>query len=119
MSEPSLTENAAEVAYVDETQSNTAQLVYLLQALGFFLGITFIAGVVINYVKRGDITDSVVADHFTWQIRTFWWSLLWALLGMILMVVVVGYFIMLANGIWVIYRIAKGWMRLREKKPAY
>lgn len=119
MSEPTLSEKTAETASVDESQSNTAQLVYLLQALGLFLGITFIAGVVVNYVKRSDITDPVVASHFTWQIRTFWWSVLWGVLGMILLVVVVGYFIILANGIWVIYRIVKGWMRLREKKTMY
>lgn len=94
-----------------------ATIVYLLQALSFLVGITAIAGVIINYIKRDDVRGTVAESHFNWQIKTFWWSLAWAVLGMISLSIFIGAFILLANTIWVIYRIIKGWLRLNDNKP--
>jgi uncharacterized membrane protein len=58
-------------------------------------------------------------SHFLWQIRTFWYGLLWGVIGMLLLVLVVGYFILIANTIWLLYRIIKGWLRLSEGKEMY
>ena len=91
-------------------------VVYALQALGFFNGITWIAAVIINYVKREDVAGTWLESHFRWQIRTFWFGLLWALLGVILFVLIVGWFILAADAIWIIYRIVKGWLRLSENR---
>ena len=102
-----------------EEQAKFAHIVYLLQAIGFFVGITFIAGVVLNYIKKGDISDLMVASHFRWQIRTFWFSLLWAVIGTVLSIVVVGLVVLLINAVWVLYRLIKGWLRLNEQKPMY
>jgi uncharacterized membrane protein len=92
-------------------------VVYALQALGFFNGITWIAAVIINYVKREDVAGTWLESHFRWQIRTFWFGLLWALLGVILFVLIVGWFILAADAIWIIYRIVKGWLNLSENRP--
>jgi uncharacterized membrane protein len=101
----------------DEQQLKTvATIVYALQAAGFFLGITWIAAVIIDYVKKDDATGSWLASHYRWQIRTFWWGLLWGVLGGILALVVVGFLILAADAIWIIYRIAKGWLRLAENR---
>jgi uncharacterized membrane protein len=62
------------VVPADEKQ--LAMVVYGLQALSCFIGITFFIGVIINYVKRGELTSHVAKSHFSWQIRTFWWSIL-------------------------------------------
>jgi uncharacterized membrane protein len=94
-----------------------ATIVYVLQALGFFNGITWIAAVIINYVKREDVAGTWLESHFRWQIRTFWFGLLWALLGVILFVLIVGWFILAADAIWIIYRIVKGWLNLSENRP--
>jgi uncharacterized membrane protein len=94
-----------------------ATVVYALQALGFFNGITWIAAVIINYVKREDVAGTWLESHFRWQIRTFWFGLLWALLGVILFVLIVGWFILAADAIWIIYRIVKGWLNLSENRP--
>ncbi len=93
----------------------TATLVYALYALSFIFGITYIAGVIVAYIKRDDAHGSYVQSHFSYQIRTFWWSFLWAVIGIATIIVYVGALILLANGIWVIYRIIKGWMRLSER----
>lgn len=96
-----------------------ATVVYALQASSFILGITWIVAVIINYVKKDDVRGTWLESHFKWQIRTFWFSLLWAVVGVMLLFVVVGYIVLLANAIWMIYRIVKGWLRLADRKEMY
>ena len=96
-----------------------ATVVYALQAAGFFVGITWIVAVVLDYVKKDDAQGTWLESHFRWQIRTFWFGLLWGVLGAILLLVLVGYFVLLADAIWIIYRIVKGWLNLSEEKPLY
>ncbi len=91
--------------------------VYALQAAGFFVGLTWIVAVVMNYVKRDDVRGTWLESHFDWQIRTFWWGLLWAVVGGILTLVVVGIAVLFADAVWIIYRIVKGWLNLAENKP--
>jgi uncharacterized membrane protein len=98
---------------------NITTVVYALQAAGFLLGITWIVGVVVNYVKLEDVAGTWLASHFRWQIRTFWFGLLWGVLGAILVVVVIGVVVLIADCIWIIYRIVKGWLRLNDRKEMY
>jgi uncharacterized membrane protein len=101
----------------DESQLKTvATVVYALQAAGFFLGITWIAAVIIDYVKKDDAAGTWLASHYSWQIRTFWWGLLWGVIGGILVLVFVGFLVLAADAIWIIYRIVKGWLRLSENR---
>ncbi len=95
------------------------QLVYALQAASFLVGFSAIAAVIVNYVKREDVAGTLFESHFRWQIRTFWWSLLWGVIGALLFVVVIGIAILAADAIWFLYRIIKGWLRLSEGKPMY
>lgn len=94
-------------------------LVYALQAVGLFVGITWLVAVVINYVKRDDMAGTWQASHFRWQIRTFWFSLLWSVIGAVTSVVLIGYVVLCANLIWTIYRIVKGWLFLADGKEMY
>lgn len=97
---------------------NLAVVVYILQALSFFLGgITALVGVIINYVKMDDVRNTWIEQHFQWQIRTFWIGLLWTVIGVVTTFVVVGWFILLGIAIWIIYRIVKGALALNEGKP--
>jgi len=96
-----------------------AMVVYALQALALFVGLTAIVAIIINYVKQADVRDTWVHSHFRWQIRTFWFSVLWTLIGLALMVIAVGYLVLFANAVWVIYRIVKGWLRLVDNQPMY
>ncbi|MBK8062818.1 MAG: hypothetical protein IPK29_01050 [Betaproteobacteria bacterium] len=94
-------------------------VVYALQAASFVLGITAIIAVVLNYVKRDDVRGTWLESHFRWQIRTFWFGMLWGAIGAVLMLVIVGWFVLVADGIWIIYRIVKGWLDLYDGKPMY
>jgi uncharacterized membrane protein len=102
----------------DEKSLKTlTMVVYALQAVGFIVAITWLVAVVINYVKKEEVAGSWLESHFRWQIRTFWFGLLWGAVGALLLLVVVGYLVWVAAGIWVIYRIVKGWLYLNDGKP--
>ncbi len=92
-------------------------VVYALQALSFAFGVTALVGLIINYVKRDDVAGTVYESHFDWQIRTFWWGLLWAVVGVILAVLLVGFAVMFVAWVWAVYRVVKGWLKLTEGKP--
>jgi uncharacterized membrane protein len=99
---------------VIQKNRNVALVVYVLYALSFLYGITMIAGVVIAYVKRDDVKGTWLESHFRWQIATFWWGLLFAIIGLILAFFLIGFFILFAVWIWMIYRVVKGWLRLND-----
>jgi uncharacterized membrane protein len=92
-------------------------VVYALQAAGFLAGITWIVAVVIDYVKRDEAKGTWLESHFSWQIRTFWWGLLWGAIGVITFVIIIGWLILIADAIWIVYRIVKGWLYLNDGKP--
>jgi uncharacterized membrane protein len=94
-------------------------LIYALQAASFIFGITLIAAIIINYIKKEDVRTTWLASHFRWQIRTFWFSLLWGGIGLITALLGIGFIILAIDAVWLIYRIAKGWLRLSEEKQMY
>jgi uncharacterized membrane protein len=92
-------------------------VVYALQALSFLWGVTGIIGIVISYVKRDDAKGTLYESHFDWQIRTFWWWLLWSVIGAVTVWLLIGFAILFAAWVWAIYRVVKGWLKLNEGKP--
>ena len=94
-------------------------VIYALYAASLLVGITCLIAIVMNYVKKEDVAGTFLESHFRWQIRTFWFSLLWGFLGVITFIIIIGWFILIAGLIWFIYRIVKGWLRLNENKPMY
>ncbi|OIQ00392.1 MAG: hypothetical protein AUK35_03500 [Zetaproteobacteria bacterium CG2_30_46_52] len=94
-------------------------IVYGLQAAALLIPFTMIAGVIMNYVKIDDVKGTWLESHFRWQMRTFWFALLWFVVGVLTVVVLIGYFILVANAVWVIYRMIKGWIFLSEGKAIY
>lgn len=94
-------------------------VVYALQAAAYFTGLTALVGVIVNYVKLDDVRGTWLESHFRWQIRTFWFALLWFVLGALSWIVFVGMIVVGATAIWVIYRIVKGWLNLYENRPMY
>ena len=115
----------------------TTHVIYGLHTLSVVIGITSAAtivgafvfelpsiiAVIINYAKRRDVRGTVLESHFRWQIRTFWFALLWIVLGVFLFVSLIGIPIAIVlfffAGIWVIYRVARGWLALSDLRPMY
>ena len=103
----------------EKSAKNVTTIIYALYAASFLIGITAIVAIVMNYIKKEDVAGTFLESHFRWQIRTFWFGMLWGVLGALTFVLVIGWFVLIANGIWIIYRIAKGWLRLNDNKPMY
>lgn len=103
-----------------DSNKTLTTVVYALQAASFFLGgITSIIGVVVNYVKLADVRGTWLETHFRWQIRTFWFSLLWTLIGAITVYILIGWLVLAAVFVWMIYRIVKGWLYLKDGRLMY
>jgi uncharacterized membrane protein len=98
---------------------NLTTAIYALYAASFLVGITSIVAIIMNYVKKQDVAGTIFESHFRWQIRTFWFGLLWGVLGALTVLLVIGWFLLIANGIWMIYRIVKGWLYLNDSRPMY
>ena len=85
------------------------------------VGIAGIVGVIIAYVKRDDARGTWIESHLTWLIRTFWWSLLWDVIAVILFVTLIGIpvalLILVATSIWGIYRLVRGFLYFKDSKP--
>lgn len=88
-----------------------------------FLSIVGIVGVIVAYVSRGDLRGTWAESHVTWLIRTFWWSLLWNVLGGVVVVLTlflgypIAWIIWVATAIWVIYRVIRGFMLFNDRRP--
>ena len=93
--------------------------VYILQALSFVFLVTAVVGIVINYIKDEDVKGSWLESHFEWQKNTFWYGLLWIVLGTLSAIFLIGYAVMGIVAVWLIYRIAKGWIYLVDGKELY
>jgi len=93
------------------------QLVYILYALSYFAGVTAIIGIIINYIKRDEVAGSWLESHFRWQMRTFWFGMLWAAIGAATFFILIGGVVLFANFCWITYRIIKGWLNLNDEKP--
>ncbi|RZU03107.1 DUF4870 family protein [Rivibacter subsaxonicus] len=131
----SITSNSPAAGAVPDSLLRITHIVYALHALGlaigafgaasvvgsFLFGWPSIIAVIINYVKRGEARGTWLESHFSWQIRTFWYALLWSVLAVLVAFTIIGLpitvvmFVVL--GIWAIYRIARGWLRLKDKQP--
>ena len=91
----------------------------------FLTGWPSIIAVILNYVKRSEARGTWLESHFRWQIRTFWFGLLWVTLCLLFVVATLGIGLLIAwlplgvVGLWFIYRVARGWLRLLDRQPMY
>jgi uncharacterized membrane protein len=116
-----------------------AHVIYGLHALSLLIGIVGVASVVgafltgwpsiialiLNYVKRHEVRGTWLWSHFRWQIRTFWFGMLWVMLCAVFVVATLGLGLLIAAvplmilGVWFVYRILRGWLRLVDRQPMY
>jgi uncharacterized membrane protein len=84
----------------------------------FLTGWPSLLAVVLNYMKRGEARGTFLESHFRWQIRTFWFALLWVLVALLLAFTLIGiplaFLLAGIAGVWVLYRVVRGWLNLNE-----
>ena len=133
--------SAGYVQPTDESLITYTHAIYALHSLAVLIGLStaativfsFVAGVpsivavIMNYARRPAVRGTFLDSHFTWQIRTFWFALLWVIVAWLvslpLMVILIGFPLLIAAhvalGIWIIYRVARGWLALRDRRAMY
>jgi uncharacterized membrane protein len=93
----------------------------MLIVTAFLTGWPSLIAVIINYVQRSEVSGTWLDSHFAWQIRTFWYALLWVIVSAVLFVTVIGipfaWALAVITGFWVLYRILRGWIALLDAKP--
>jgi uncharacterized membrane protein len=126
---------------VDETLISYTHVIYGLHAFSVLVGVTtgativgyFICGipsivaVIMNYARRRETRGTFLESHFRWQIRTFWFAVLWTLVvwavTLPLWLVLIGIPLTLVGfavlGLWIVYRVLRGWLALRDRRPMY
>ena len=137
MTESTTAYEASGARSADHSLVTYTHIIYGLHALSVFIGLTSpatvvgsfvfglpsIAAVIMNYVRQSDARGTFLESHFRWQIRTFWFALLWivvagivsAPLVLLLGLGVLTFFLAAAAiGLWVVYRVARGWLALRD-----
>jgi uncharacterized membrane protein len=112
----------AHVIYGLHAFSAVTGLIGAATIVGAFLtGWPSIIAVILNYVRRDEVRGSYLESHFSWQIRTFWYALLWVAIGIVLAITIIGIpfsiAIFVAVSLWILYRIVRGWLALLERKP--
>ena len=125
---------------IDRDSNRTlTSILYVLYIIAIFSGgLLAIVALVINYIKRDDVRGSIVESHFTWQIRTFWWYLIWNIIAFVPFLflfftgenvdvfagvaLIATTFCLLVVGIswlWIVYRAILGMIRLNDHQPMY
>ncbi len=135
MSDPN--PSAAAAPQVDESLISYTHVMYGLHALAVVIGVTTfhtiagsfvcslpsIVAVIMNYARRSATHGTFLESHFRWQLRTFWFAALWGLVSLLPILTIIFFLLgvagLLALGLWIAYRVARGWIALRDKKPMY
>ena len=99
-----------------ENDRTLALVAYVLHLVGSVAGVTSIVGLIVNYVKR-DGYDELFDSHHAWMIRSFWWAILWCVIGLITWVLVIGMVILFVVWVWYIYRHVRGLIALLNGEP--
>ncbi|HEX4647752.1 MAG TPA: hypothetical protein VH111_02910 [Steroidobacteraceae bacterium] len=137
MSDPSAQPPAAAAVTVDESLLTYTHVMYALHSVAVLIGVTTfhtiigsfvgslpsIVAVVMNYARRSAARGTYLESHFRWQLRTFWFAVLWAFVSALALISIIGLLAGLvglaALTIWIVYRLLRGWLALRDKKPMY
>jgi len=122
----------------DEGLVAWTHVIYGLHALAVLIGVTSaatvvgafvfslpsIVAVVLSYLKRGEAAGTFLESHYRWLIRTFWFAVLWGAIAIVvtlalvltLVGILVAWLPVLVVGVWLIYRVARGWLALKDGK---
>ncbi len=105
--------------YPNKTSSDSApaHISYALMAVSVFTALPILIAVIVSWINRDNTLDPVLQAHYTWQIRTFFFNLLWLIVGSVTWWVFgLGFVILALNQLWLVYRVAVGWYRLSSEQ---
>lgn len=106
-----------------EDAKQLARILYIVHGLTFFfsLGMLSILPIIVNYIKRPDTVGTLVHSHHTWMIRSFWYYVLWVVVGGImfatLILIPLAWLVWVAAWVWKAYRLIRGFIDLNNNRP--
>lgn len=100
----------------DDEAKTHALIAYGLMLVGLFTVVFWFVGGIWAMVKKSDVAGSRFEDHYTNLISIFWWGIFWAILGGLLSLIIVGYFMLFVLFIWLLYRLIKGLAKLTSNR---
>ena len=118
-----------------ENMVTVTHLIYALHAFAVFSGVVgsatiigsfvasvpSIAAILLNYWNQSAVRGTWLESHFRWQIRTFWFAVLWIAVSLLMVITVIGVpfaiAVLLLAGLWILYRIVRGWWVLIQRRP--
>jgi len=105
---------------IESVNLTNVNIIYMLQAFSIVFALTMIIAVIMNYLKINTVKGTWLETHYKWQIRTFWFFTTGGIVGMLILHYSdAGLLIIIANYIYTIYRIARGWISLNDKKEIH
>ncbi len=134
MARPDYAPAPIQVGQPSENLVTLTHLIYALHTFAVFTGVVgsatiigsfvaslpSIAAVIINYVKQGAVRGTWLESHFRWQIRTFWFAVMWIALAVFLFITIIGLpfglLLIVLAGLWVLYRVVRGWWALGQRR---
>ena len=96
---------------------NRPTIVGLLYLASCITGITAIIGVVLAYVWKGEPLQPWEETHYTYLIRTFWIGVAGTVLGVLTLLIGVGFLILLAIGVWALVRTVMSLVSAQKREP--
>lgn len=116
-----MTENSTEQTSDSEKLQSLRKLtvaVYICQILAFaFAGLPLLVGAVINFIKQDDVKGTWLESHFDWQVKTVWIALAGMALAGVTFELGIGFFVLIATILLMVYRIVVGWNALNANEP--
>lgn len=112
-----LNEDSAAVSNENAPSGATAKIVYILYLIGLVFGLTALIGVIMAHVNKDKAGNTDwLNSHYQFQIRTFWYGLIYLSVGLVFSVLLIGYLILLWWVIWLIIRMVKGMSALDDRR---
>ncbi|MBR7889138.1 hypothetical protein J9B83_09310 [Marinomonas sp. A79] len=105
----------------DNAKSNVV-VAYVCMLLGIFTGVFWLIGAIWAMVKINEARGTLYEDHYVNIISTFWWGIFLTVVGLVLALFFVGYFVLLGVWLWSIFRMVKGIARATSNqsyRPMY
>ena len=99
-----------------DNTTGQVKIIYILYLAGLLVGITSLIGIVMAYLGRGEGPEWL-QSHYRWQIRTFWIACLYGVVGLVTMIIFIGFAVLLANAVRIVVRCVKGFKALENEQP--
>ena len=100
----------------ESPKAKNVKLIYILYLVNIVVPFCGLVGLIMAYVNKADAPEWL-QSHYQFIIRTFWIGLLYAVIGLILTFIVIGFLVLLFALVWMIIRCVKAMGLVDQGQP--